>query len=280
MFEFVKKVLFVVMTVFGFNGIVFSPSNVHSLKCVSINNQECKPRTKLIDVNSNEPMFHPFSIKVNKCSGSCNSINDPYAKLCVPDISKNINVKVFNLMSRINETRHEIWHETCKCKCRLSASVCNNRQRWNEDKCRCECKELTDKGICDKGFIWNPSNFKCECNKSCGIVEYLDYKNCVCRNSIVDKLVKECTKIVDENNIYNETLNTTSSNDSLSDCTSCKHSIICSVSNNKCNNWWCFSLFLLVLKKDIVRQYLKKNNISIKFNSFKKQIIKLINGKY
>ena len=44
------------------------------------------------------------------------------------------------------------WRETCKSKCRLDASVCNNKQRWNEDKCRCECKELIDKGICNKGF--------------------------------------------------------------------------------------------------------------------------------
>ena len=59
-------------------------------------------------------------------------------------------------MSRTNETRHIEWHETCKCKCRLDASVCNNKQRWNDDKCRCECKELIDKGVCDKGSIWNP----------------------------------------------------------------------------------------------------------------------------
>ena len=59
-----------------------------------MNNQECKIRTKIIDVNNNEPVFYPFSIRVNKCSGSCN--NDPYAKLCLPDIDKNINVKVFN----------------------------------------------------------------------------------------------------------------------------------------------------------------------------------------
>ena len=52
------------MAFFGFNGILFSPSNVNSLKCVSMNNQECKTRTKIIDVNSNEPMFYPFSIKV------------------------------------------------------------------------------------------------------------------------------------------------------------------------------------------------------------------------
>ena len=70
-----------------------------------MNNQECKARPKIIDDNNNESVFYPYSIKVNKCSGSCSNINDPYGKLCVPDIIKNINVKVFNLMSRINETR-------------------------------------------------------------------------------------------------------------------------------------------------------------------------------
>ena len=54
------------------------------------------------------------------------------------------------------------WHKTCKCKCRLDASVCNNKQRWNDDKCRCQCKELIDKGVCYKGYAWNRSNCKCE----------------------------------------------------------------------------------------------------------------------
>ena len=61
---------------------------------------------KKINVKNNEPSFYPYSIEVNKCRGSCNNINDPCAKLCVPDVVKNINVKVFNLMSRANETRH------------------------------------------------------------------------------------------------------------------------------------------------------------------------------
>ena len=47
-----------------------------------------------------------------------------------------------------NEARHIKWHETCKCKCRLDESVCNNKQRWNNDKCRCQYKELIDKGVC------------------------------------------------------------------------------------------------------------------------------------
>ena len=118
-----------------------------------MNNQECKIRTEIISVNTNEPMFYPYSVKINKYKGSCNTINDPYAKLCVPDTIKNINVKVFNLMSRTNETRHIEWHKTCKYRCRLDASVCNNKQRWNEGKFRCEFKELIDKGVCDKGFI-------------------------------------------------------------------------------------------------------------------------------
>ena len=58
-------------------------------------------------------------------------------------------------MSRTNETRHIKWHETCKCKCRLDASTCNNKKRWNNDKCRRECKELIDKGISDKEYFWN-----------------------------------------------------------------------------------------------------------------------------
>ena len=95
-------------------------------------------------------MFFPFSIETSKCSGSCNNINYPYAKICVPDVIKDLNVKVFNLMSRTNETRHIEWHETCKCKCRLDSSVCNNRQRLNDDKSKREYKELIDKGVCNK----------------------------------------------------------------------------------------------------------------------------------
>ena len=67
-------------------------------------------------------------------------------------------VKVFNLFSRTNETRFIKWHETCQCKCRLDASVCNIKLRWNEYKCRCECKEVINKGICDRKSILNPSN--------------------------------------------------------------------------------------------------------------------------
>ena len=72
---------------------------------------------------------------------------------------------MLNLISRTNETRHIEWHESCKCKYRLDGSVCNNKQRWIDDKYRRESKELIHKGVCNKGFILNPSNCECECDK-------------------------------------------------------------------------------------------------------------------
>ena len=178
-----------------FTGLAFLLilTGVNSLSCISMNNQECRVRPQIVSVNSKGPVFFPFSIKTSKCSGSCNDVNEPYAKLRVPDSVKNLNVRVFILMSRTNEARHIERHETCKCNCRLDASVSSNKQRWNDDKCRCECKELIDKGVCDKGFIWNPSHCECECDKSYHIGEYLDYENCKCRKKLVDKLVEECT---------------------------------------------------------------------------------------
>ena len=112
MFRFIKKCFF---TAIAF----FSLSNVNSLEYVSMNNQEWKIRTEIINLNTNDHLFYLYSIKINRCKGSCNTINDPYAKICVPDQIKNTNVKIFNLMSRTNETRHIKCHKTCKCKCRL-----------------------------------------------------------------------------------------------------------------------------------------------------------------
>ena len=112
MFRFVKRVFVSVMMFFS------NLPSMNSLECVLISNQECKVRPEIVNVNSNKPVFFPFYFKTSKYSDSCSNINDPYAKLCVPDVVKNLNVKVFNLMSRTNETRHIKWHETCKCKCK------------------------------------------------------------------------------------------------------------------------------------------------------------------
>ena len=145
MFGFIKQIF--ISTLMYFSNL----SSVNSLECVSMKNQECKVRSEIVDINSNNSIFYPFTIKVNKCNGNCNDINDPYARICVPDAIKKLNIKVFNVMTLTNETRYIKWHESCKCICKLDKIICNNKQQWNEDKCRCECKELIDKGIYDKG---------------------------------------------------------------------------------------------------------------------------------
>ena len=107
-----------------------------------------------------------------------------------------------NVISRTNEARCLKWHEACKWKCRLDESVCNNKQRRNEDKCRRECKELVGKGIYDKVFNWNPSSCECECDKSCDVGEYFDYKNFKCRKRLVDKLVEKCNENIDGKKLH------------------------------------------------------------------------------
>ena len=178
-----------------------------ALECKSVVNQKCMARPKIIQTNANEPVFYPLCIKVNKCGGDCNKINDPMAKLCIPDIVKDMNVKVFSMLSMINETRKIVWRETCKCICRLISAICNDKQEWNKIICRCECKEdLVSKLVCDKGCMWNPSTCLCECDKYCEIGQYLDYKNCVCRKKMIDDLIEQCTSILDLE-IKNSTVN-------------------------------------------------------------------------
>ena len=127
MFTFIKQVFISALMYFS------NLSCVNSLECISMKNQECRVRPKIVDINNNNNnnsnnnnIFYPFIIKINKSSGNCNNINDPYARICVPDIVKNLIVKVFNLMSRTNETRHIKWHKTCKCICRSDKIICNS----------------------------------------------------------------------------------------------------------------------------------------------------------
>ena len=80
----------------------------------------------------------------------------------------------------------------------MTSAVRNDRQEWNENKCRCECKEdLINKLAYDKGYMWNPKTCSCECDRYCETGQYLDYKNCVCRKKIIDDLIEQCTSSVD-----------------------------------------------------------------------------------
>ena len=98
---------------------LFSIIKTKASECVSVTNQECMPRPKILDVNEGvaEALFYPYYVLANKCSGSWDTLDNPMAKLCVPNIIKRINMKVYNFLMRLNETRNALLHESCKCVC-------------------------------------------------------------------------------------------------------------------------------------------------------------------
>ena len=93
--DLLEKAFVVAITFFSCN----------ELEGVSMNNQWWKIRPQVVNIKSDNTFFYTYSIEVNKCGGSCNNINNPYSKFYVPNAVKNINVEVFNLVSRINEAR-------------------------------------------------------------------------------------------------------------------------------------------------------------------------------
>ena len=193
---------------------LFGIIKTKALECVSVINQKFMPRPKILDVNEGigEVLFYLYNVLVNKCSGSCNTLDNLMSKICVSKIVKNVNMQVYNFLMRLNETRNVLWHESCKCVCKLNSSVCNNKQIWSDDTCRCDCNE-DFAGImnCNKGYMWNPSTCECQCDTWCKQGQYLDHKNCVCKNKLIGRVIEECTSVINKTMINNKD-NTTNNN--------------------------------------------------------------------
>ena len=186
---------------------LFSIIKTKALECASVINQKCMLRPKILDVNEGigEALFYPYKVLVNKCSGSCNTLDNSMSKICVPKIIKNVTMQVYNFLMRLNETLNVLWHESCKCVCKLSSSVCNNKQILNDGTCRCDCNEDFAGTIsCAKGYMCNPSTCECQCDKWCKQGQYLDHKNCVCKNKLIGRLIEECTSVINESMINNK----------------------------------------------------------------------------
>ena len=158
---------------------------------------------KILDVNEGvgEALFYPYNVLVNKYSGSCDTINNPMAKLCIHGITKRVNMQVYNFLMRLNETRSVLWHESCKCK---NMEIWN-KQIWNSDTCKCDCNEDFASIInCTKGYMWNPSTCECQCDIWCKPGQYLDHKNCICKNKLIGRVIEECTSVINETMINNK----------------------------------------------------------------------------
>ena len=193
---------------------LFDIIKTKALECVSVVNQKCIPRPKILDVNEGvgEALFYSYNLLVNKCSGSCNTLDNSMIKLCVPNVIKIVNIQVYNFLMMLNETPNVLWHENCKCVCKLNSSVCNNKQIWNGDSCRCNCNEdFVGIRNCTKGYTLNPSTCECQCDTWCKPGQYLDHKNCVCKNKLIGRVIEECTNVINETMINNKD-NITSNN--------------------------------------------------------------------
>ena len=128
--------------------------------CLLLKDQKCGVKKVIIDIDY---ATFPYKIKIVRCIGSCSNLTNPYSKVCVPDVDKNISVKVFDLISQQNKLRKISFQKSCKCECLLNETVCNDKQRWNKDECRCECLKIENYDI---NSLWNIVNCRCEHKKA------------------------------------------------------------------------------------------------------------------
>ena len=165
------------MWLIGLTISLFNIIKTKALECVSVINRKCMSRPKILDV----------------------------PELCVPDIVKRVNMQVYNFLMRLNETRSVLWYKSCKCVYKLNSSVCNNKKIWNSDTWKCDCNEDFASIInCTKGYMWNPSTCECQCDVWCKPGQYLDHKNCICKNKLIGRVIEECTSVINETMINNK----------------------------------------------------------------------------
>ena len=143
MFGLIKKMFIVVLS------NIVNASN-HT-RCVSLSNQKCKIQPTLINLHPNEYSqefhYYPFAVKLDRCAGSCNTINDLSNKACVPNKTEDLNLSVFNMITGTNEWKTLPKHISYECKCKFDEIKCKLNQWQNNDKCRYECKKHH---ICEK----------------------------------------------------------------------------------------------------------------------------------
>ena len=111
----------------------------YQTKCLSLNDEPCMgcmATPTLIDLNLVELKYYPFMISLDKCSGSCYILSP---QMCVPKETKDINIKVFNMITNKNDAKAMTKHICFDCKCKFNGTACISNQKWNKKTCQCEC---------------------------------------------------------------------------------------------------------------------------------------------
>ena len=125
-------------------------------------NQKCEIHPTLnLDPNEYSWKFHscPFSVKLNKCVGSCNTLNDLSNRVCIPNKKEDLNLSLFRMITGINESKTSTKHLSCEFKYKFDGTKCNSNRLWNNNKCLQECKKSH---VCEKDYFWNPARCNCE----------------------------------------------------------------------------------------------------------------------
>ena len=118
---------------------------------------------------SQEFHYYPFAVKLDRCVGSCNTLNDLSNILCVPNKTEDLNLSVFNMITGINESKTSTKYISCERKCKFDRRKCNSDQCWNNNKCRCECEK---RHVCEKDYVWNPSTCNSRNRKYLASIKY------------------------------------------------------------------------------------------------------------
>lgn len=179
--KLLKSILFMILSV----------NITKAIKCEQVDNQQCLVRETIVNTNDNEPRYYPYSIKLNKCTGSCDTLDNPFAKTCKPNKTAKKVVKMYDMLHNRHVPMRFKEDVSCKCECSLNSSVCSHKmQRWDKDKCRCKCKRRG----CKKGYVWDYS--VCSCINVYGLSNLDDLDN-VCDNTKTNSANK-----INSSNIY------------------------------------------------------------------------------
>ena len=113
--------------------IVLLTSIVNARNCISLSNQKCEIQHTFINLHANEYIqelhYYPFAVKLDKCVGSCNTLNDLSNKVCVPNKTEDLNIHVFNMITGKNESKLLTKDCKCKCKYKYDERKCNSNQK-------------------------------------------------------------------------------------------------------------------------------------------------------